>query len=97
MTDLVEVLATTIVVEAREFLGVVENSRDVVKAQLAALESSGYRLVPIEPTKEMIEEGDGALEWDSSDATGHWFVRYHPGDAAKSWGAMLAAAPKITP
>lgn len=47
-----------------------------------------------EPTEKMIAEGDSAMDWDSSDATGQWYVHYHDGDAAKSWQAMIDEALK---
>lgn len=42
-----------------------------------------------EPSPEMIEAGDAAMNWDSSDTTGSWFVNYCDGDAAMSWQAMI--------
>lgn len=38
---------------------------------------------------------DDAMEWDSSDANGSWFVHYSDGDSAKSWRAMIDEA--LTP
>lgn len=67
---------------------------DAAEAALTALEEEGWAVVPVEPTKEMVEAGDEAMDWDSSDTNGRWYVHYSDGDAAKSWAAMLAAAPK---
>jgi hypothetical protein len=47
-----------------------------------------------QPTEAMVKEGDDAMNWDSSDTNGSWFVRYLEGDAAKSWSAMIDAALK---
>ena len=47
------------------------------------------------PTDSMIEAGDDAMDWDSSDTNGSYFVHYHDGDAAKSWEAMIDTA--LTP
>lgn len=60
----------------------------VIRERLAA---AGYVIVPAEPTEEMVEAGDDAVEWDSLDAGGWHIIG---ADAAEIWKAMLAAAPK---
>lgn len=71
-----------------------EPNEGMARALLAALDVAGLRIVPKEPTEEMIEAGDEAMDWDSDDSTGNYYVRYHDGDSLKSYRAMLAAIPK---
>jgi len=42
-----------------------------------------------EPTDDMIQAGDDAMDWDSSDVNCSYYVHYRDGDAAKSWRAMI--------
>lgn len=58
---------------------------------LSALESAGYRVVPIEPTEAMAEAGARPIYgydpyWDYGDKV-----------AREVWPEMLAAAPKVAP
>ena len=73
----------------------VEMAHDCMDRALLRLAEAGYVIVPKEPTPEMIEAGDGAIDWDSSDVNGSWYVHYSDGDARKSWEAMIEVA--VTP
>lgn len=67
--------------------GYMESAMEDARAAVAAMRK---------PTKEMIGAGDDAMEWDSSDSSGSWFVRYSDGDSANSWEAMIDALLKET-
>lgn len=54
-----------------------------IRAALAAIEDAGYRIVPVEPTAEMMSEISGVM-------IGSY-------DAREAYLAMLAVAPKVTP
>jgi len=60
---------------------ILEFARAIEKAVLAEVAGKGYRLVPVEPTREMI---DAYLAAD---------VRFP--SARSDWAAMLAAAPSL--
>jgi hypothetical protein len=73
--------------------GVAEDrsSRSIARQVLAAISSSTtHRVVPVEPTQEMSNEG-----WDTACAmvVEYGFVI---GGETKVWEAMLAASPKVT-
>ncbi len=59
-------------------------------AAITALEQSGFRVVPVEPTEAMQEAAATA-----TDAISYHMSGYHC--AGEAWKAMLAAAPKVTP
>lgn len=59
------------------------------RAALSAIEANGYRVVPVEPTQEMIEAGlEGEVVRDSSGTS--W-----RSPTAYVYSAMLSAAPRI--
>ena len=62
-----------------------EEFRLMARALLTTIEKAGYKVVPVEPTSEMIEAGTAAIQSsgfvDSATALG--------------WSAMLASAPNI--
>lgn len=61
---------------------------DFVRAGLAALEAEGYRVVPVEPTQQMVDQSwVYAVEVDMIPLTA----------TRRVWASMLAAAPKVTP
>lgn len=55
----------------------------MVRAAVGALESAGYRVVPIEPTMEMRA------------AAREYADQFYISDGAWAWPIMLAAAPKV--
>lgn len=67
-----------------------------IRAALAAIEDAGYRIVPVEPTDEMLADADSAIpRFEPDIATG---IRMMGVDGAKlAWGAMLEASPKVMP
>ncbi len=103
MTDtdaLVEAVAkaiqdTTCRVISEDSLGVVATSLpddecvNAARAALSAIEAAGWRVVPVEPTQEMIEAGlEGEVVRDSSGTS--W-----RSPTAYVYSAMLSAAPRI--
>lgn len=98
MTDtdaLVEAVAkaiqdTTCRVISEDSLGVVATSLpddecvNAARAALSAIEANGYRVVPVEPTQEMLSDG---ASWEDSCS------KVVVGDVYR---AMLSAAPKLT-
>lgn len=87
MSDLIEAMARAICGEAGydkpwEAFNASERDMfvDCARAALAAIEAAGYRIVPVEPTWEMLEAGQAA---DRE-------VGFH------SLAAAIAAAPKVT-
>ncbi len=62
-------------------------AKQIAKVALTAIESQGFRVVPVEPTSRMLADGAGAHLGQDPD-----FVRV----AAVTWRAMLEAAPKVT-
>lgn len=58
-------------------------AHQIAKVALSAIEASGYRLVPVEPTEKMLTMAFAEALVPS-------------GDAIPCYHAMLAAAPKIT-
>jgi hypothetical protein len=60
------------------------------RAALLAIEANGHRVVPVEPTKAMIEAVYDPGDGESSSGIGRSEARY-------IWAAMLAAAPKVKP
>lgn len=64
---------------------------DIVRSCFAALEASGYRVVPVEHTNEMEDAGvnalDAAMDCENNVKREHLVAAYR---------AMLAAAPKVT-
>jgi hypothetical protein len=84
MDELIEAMAKAMVTLARQRRvdGLPYPSRlEEARAAYAAIEATGYAVVPKEPTPAMFEAG-GIHPW---------------GRYADSWRAMLAAAPKVTP
>ncbi len=66
------------------------------KQVIAAIEASGYRVVPKEATEEMLSDADSAIPRFEPDVETN--IRMMGVDGAKlAWDAMLAAAPKVTP
>lgn len=64
-------------------------------AVLAAIEASGFVVVPKEPTEEMLSDADSAIPRFEPDVETK--IRMMGVDGAKlAWDAMLAAAPKVT-
>ena len=62
----------------------------------AAIEASGYAVVPVEPTYEMLSDADSAIPRFEPDFESK--IRMMGVDGAKlAWAAMLAARPKVTP
>lgn len=61
-------------------------ARQIAKVALSAIESAGYRVVPVEPTEEMAEKARNAI-YDSAPSKSR---------ARSVYAAMLSAAPKIT-
>lgn len=62
---------------------------DAARAALSAIEAAGWRVVPVEPTQEMIEAGlEGEVVRDSSGTS--W-----RSPTAYVYSAMLSAAPRI--
>ena len=58
---------------------------------LSAIEANGYRVVPVEPTPEMIKAA--SVPWGNEvNFTATEFGTYSP----DQWSAMLSAAPKLT-
>jgi hypothetical protein len=57
---------------------------------IRAIEAAGYRIVPEEPTEEMLKKGVHAFQhsYASEDTLADWRANYR---------AMLAAAPKVVP
>lgn len=84
MSDLVEVLRDAILGEAICVENGIANGEEIARACLAALESAGYRVVPVEPTQEMLIAAREAAN-QSYIPNGSW-----------AWEIMLAAAPKVT-
>lgn len=78
-----------------------EHWEPMVAEQLDALDAAGYVIVPKEPTKEMIDKAEDALEdhkdsdWDSgSDGESHNSYTYYTSGAARDmYVAALAVAP----
>jgi hypothetical protein len=70
--------------------------KNAAEAHLAAIEKAGHRIVPVEPTKEMIEAGydmqvaDWPPRWSDDGCTPEKYT------AQNIWPAMLNAAPKVT-
>ena len=62
----------------------------LAQAALRAIEAAGYRIVPVEPTEEMLKKGVHAFQhsYASEDTLADWRANYR---------AMLAAAPKVVP
>lgn len=67
-----------------------DDYRDYARAALAAVEAAGYRVVPVEPTAEMIR---AALV--EADRHGYLALKgyFTDDEATFCWRAMLAAAP----
>ena len=66
-----------------------EEFRNHARAALSAIEAAGWRVVPVEPTQEMIEAGlEGEVVRDSSGTS--W-----RSPTAYVYSAMLSAAPRI--
>jgi len=104
MTDLVDVLAPVICDQEPYCKGLAGTGCSSAppcfaiiqtRAILTALEKSGYRVVPVEPTEAMLTAGYvGGPDDDAPihELEAHW-ATLSPEDI---WPAMLAAAPKIT-
>lgn len=83
-----------------EAAGLIESFCDRRAAE-AASPAAGWKLVPVEPTKEMVAAGDAELEnckdggWDSGpDGESHNSYEYIiPGAQSKIYRAMIASAP----
>lgn len=101
MADLVAVLARAMKERAAQPLGNIPSlepvlvgslgdAREVlVRAMLTALESAGYRAVPVEMTQQMFEAAaEEYCLWDSQDRA-EWVL-------PSLYKAAIAAAPKVT-
>lgn len=66
---------------------------DAMRAALSAALERGYRLVPVEPTDEMVARGgdgiDGHVDYDKDDLT------ISEEDALAAYRAMIAASPEV--
>ena len=66
---------------------------EIVRAALSAALERGYRLVPVEPTEEMVAKGgegiDGNVDYDRDDLT------ISEEDALAAYRAMIAASPGV--
>lgn len=69
----------------------VEDHDDAARAAIAAIEGAGYRIVPVEPTEQMISDGKSELYC-------HWKSKRAGSVAvARIYSDMLDAAPKVVP
>lgn len=107
MTDLVEVLAQATradLFDERDapenqnptmqnyYRAIIDNHKSLMRNTLDAIAAAGYRVVPVEPTPEMLDAG-----WVKADAEWIGGARNLPREEiAQLWLAMLAAAPKST-
>lgn len=70
------------------------------QAATRAAVPEGWKVVPLEPTSEMIEEGEKAhwsKEMDKMSPTPTEFYDECGGPIGYAWVAMLAAAPEVKP
>lgn len=67
----------------------IDVARHMMRAALEAAKAAGWQLVPVEPTEVMADAG-------VDDYVGGLGRCVTPGDAANTWGAMIAAAPDPT-
>ena len=74
-----------------------QHRRDIARAALSAIEAAGYRVVPVEPTEEMVKAFETPqVEFPLGNGQTlkvHGMTHY----ADNVWRLMLAAAPKVTP
>jgi len=64
---------------------------DEARAAIHAIEAAGYRIVPVEPTEEMLKNGDLCLMGCRDDYGESCYGGRHV------WAELLAAAPKVVP
>jgi len=71
-----------------------DQARDKARAVLDVIEASGRKIVPVEPTEEMLEAGvyavDDFLHGANATAPSSTETERH------CWAAMLSASPKVT-
>ena len=68
-----------------------ERSEEYARACLAAMPDTGWVLVPVEPTEEMLAAYFDALVYPVTERSRPW----HRVKAIKRWKAMLAALPAM--
>ena len=103
MSDLVESLALRLIQPTLEHAfgtadvaipnGVMEAARTSARNILDFIEKAGHKIVPVEPTPEMMAAPEGAFpEGTSESIKQSWRDVY-----GEHYRLMLAAAPKVTP
>jgi hypothetical protein len=85
MTNLIEALAQKV------FGTVIPQTTDAIKDTLSAIEVAGYRVVPVQPTKAMLDAAAIVVDDDHDRREPHRFY-----SAPELYAAMLAAAPKVS-
>src|SRR3990167_2517833 len=94
MTSAREVLADNLL-DIEDHIGLVRTAKQEADRLLTALESAGFAIVPVEPTKRMIETGNNKVSeatWiDGYESSGH-YVEIDPTCARDTYRAMLSAA-----
>lgn len=69
-----------------------------LRAALKAAEQAGWKLVPVEPTRWMVADGETAVDnaIDSTQDSYSTYVIEEPGRwAYAAWAAMIAASPEV--
>lgn len=88
----VEVMARVLSKRQGERL-LTSESEEAANEQIAALTQAGFQICPIEPTAEMIADGETAVENncdETQDSYSSWTIIHYAGAARDAYKAMLA-------